>query len=109
MGVQARRVVLIFQLDYCDKLFRVLVKEGVHHARDQDINTNPTFVDLYWNYLCEMMYLIHCIVKSSRILEAMRDAGHAVTDTLHETSRSATSSDHDDEGGDDDASGMTTP
>lgn len=56
-----------------------------------------------------MMTLMCHIVRSSMLIEAMRDVGHVVLDTSNDPSLNTTTSDHDDEGDDHDYFGSTTP
>ena len=83
-------------MDYCDRLARVLFEEGVRAARARDIKANRRFVDLYKDCPYEMMSLMRHIIRGSRVLTMMRDAGHAMADTSDEGGN------HDDEGGDHD-------
>lgn len=75
--------------------------------RAQHIRANPRLLKLFKDCLRDMMTLMHHIIGATKLLVAMRDAGHA-TDTLHESSKSASMLDHDDKGCDH-ASSSTTP
>lgn len=108
VDIRARRASYKLRMDYYEKLFRVLVEEGVCPMRAQEINTNPRFMDLLRGYPCKMMILMHHIIRSSKLLETKRDVGHETLDNLDKPSSSATPLDHNDEG-DSHASGSTAP
>ena len=48
---------------------------GIHPTRPRDIIIDHSFVGLYREFLREMMSLIRHIIRASRVLTMMRDAG----------------------------------
>ena len=81
-------------MEYYDQLSRLLVEEGVHPARARDIKENPRLLELFSDFLCDMMSLMCDFVGDTILLVVMRD-GHAI-DTSYEPSPSTTPSNHDD-------------
>lgn len=81
VGIKGGRGGLRFQMHYYDRLAKVFVHEGFNPARARDINTDPSFMDLYRVYPHNMMSLIQHIIRASRVLATMRNVGHAMTYT----------------------------
>jgi hypothetical protein len=82
-GSMRHRLDTRFRLELGDQLCALLVEVGVHPVMMQDIREYPMLLDIWREISCDMMPLMHYIVRSTRILAERRffDDTHSSSNT----------------------------